>query len=58
VARLPEGVDQVKPGDNVEIEIELTSPIAMAKGSRFVIREKDYPHNRMVGAGSVTEIVE
>ncbi len=53
-AQLPEGVEMVMPGDNVEMEIELITPIAMEKGLRFAIREG----GRTVGAGAVTEIIE
>ncbi|MFH1888831.1 MAG: elongation factor Tu [Candidatus Omnitrophota bacterium] len=51
--KLPEGVEMVMPGDNVNLEIELITPIAMEKESRFAIREG----GRTVGAGVVTEIV-
>ncbi len=51
VAKLPEGTEMVMPGDNVSLEIELISPIAMEKGLRFAIREG----GRTVGAGTVTE---
>jgi elongation factor Tu len=54
VARLPEGVEMVMPGDNVQMEIELIQPIAMDQGLRFAIREG----GRTVGSGVVTEIVE
>lgn len=54
VIRLPEGVEMVMPGDNVTIEIELITPIAMERGVRFAIREG----GRTVGAGVVTEILE
>jgi len=54
IAQLPEGVEMVMPGDNVTLEIELITPIAMDKGLRFAIREG----GRTVGAGTVTEIVE
>lgn len=54
VVTLPEGVEIVMPGDNVNIDIELITPIAMEKGLRFAIREG----GRTVGAGTVTEIVE
>jgi elongation factor Tu len=53
-AQLPEGVEMVMPGDNVQMEVELISPIAMEKELRFAIREG----GRTVGAGVVTEIVE
>ncbi len=51
---LPEGVEMVMPGDNLTINVELISEIAMNKGLRFAIREG----GRTVGAGQVTEIIE
>jgi len=54
VANLPEGVEMVMPGDNVQMEIELIQPIAMDAGLRFAIREG----GRTVGSGVVTEIVQ
>ena len=54
VAQLPEGTEMVMPGDNVGLEIELITPVAMDKGLRFAIREG----GRTVGAGTVTEILE
>jgi elongation factor Tu len=54
VANLPEGVEMVMPGDNVEITGELIGPIAMEKELRFAIREG----GRTVGAGVVSEIIE
>ncbi len=51
---LPEGVEMVMPGDNVSIDVELISAIAMEKGLRFAIREG----GRTVGSGQVTEIIE
>jgi elongation factor Tu len=54
VATLPEGREMVMPGDNVDMVIELITPIAMEKELRFAIREG----GRTVGAGVVTEIVE
>lgn len=51
---LPEGVEMVMPGDNVSIDVELISAIAMEKGLRFAIREG----GRTVGSGQVTEITE
>jgi elongation factor Tu len=54
VLTLPEGVEMVMPGDNVAIEAELITPIAMEKELRFAIREG----GRTVGAGVVSEIVE
>ena len=53
-SQLPEGVEMVMPGDNVELLIELITPIAMEKELRFAIREG----GRTVGAGVVTEILE
>ena len=52
--KLPEGVEMVMPGDNVSIEVELGSPIAMEKTIRFAIREG----GRTVGAGRVSEILD
>ncbi len=52
--KLPEGVEMVMPGDNVEMEVELIQQIAMEKGLRFAIREGGHT----VGAGTVTEIIE
>jgi elongation factor Tu len=54
VATLPEGVEMVMPGDNVALEVELITPVAMDKGLRFAIREG----GRTVGAGTVTEVLE
>ena len=54
VANLPEGTEMVMPGDNVEMSVELITPIAMDKELRFAIREG----GRTVGAGVVSEIVE
>jgi elongation factor Tu len=54
VAKLPEGREMVMPGDNVTMEIELITPIAMDKELRFAIREG----GRTVGAGVVTKILE
>jgi len=54
VAKLPEGVEMVMPGDNVSMSIELIMPIAMEQGLRFAIREG----GRTVGAGVVTQIIE
>jgi elongation factor Tu len=53
-AKLPEGVEMVMPGDNVQMEVELITPIAMDNQLRFAIREG----GRTVGSGVVTEIVE
>jgi elongation factor Tu len=54
VATLPEGREMVMPGDNVDMVVELITPIAMEKELRFAIREG----GRTVGAGVVTEILE
>ncbi len=55
VIKLPEGVDMVMPGDNLDnITIELITPVAMEEGLRFAIREG----GRTVGAGVVTKIIE
>jgi elongation factor Tu len=54
VATLPEGMEMVMPGDNVSLDIELITPVAMDKGLRFAIREG----GRTVGAGTVTEILK
>jgi elongation factor Tu len=54
VAQLPEGVEMVMPGDNVQLEVELITPVALEKGLRFAIREG----GRTVGAGTVSEIVK
>ena len=53
-AQLPQGVEMVMPGDNVNMEINLITPIAMEKGLRFAIREG----GRTVGAGTIVEILE
>jgi elongation factor Tu len=54
VAKLPEGTEMVMPGDNIEMTVELITPIAMDKELRFAIREG----GRTVGSGVVAEIVE
>ena len=54
VAKLPEGVEMVMPGDNVTMEITLITPIAMEKELRFAIREG----GRTVGAGVISEIIK
>jgi len=54
VANLPGGTEMVMPGDNVEITVELITPIAMDKTQRFAIREG----GRTVGSGVVAEIIE
>jgi elongation factor Tu len=52
--KLPEGVEMVMPGDNIQMEVELITPIALEKTMRFAIREG----GRTVGAGRVGEILE
>ncbi|MCB9435442.1 MAG: elongation factor Tu [Anaerolineales bacterium] len=54
VVELPEGVEMVLPGDNVNLIVELTKPIALEQGSKFAIREGGLT----VGAGIITEIIE
>jgi elongation factor Tu len=54
IAVLPEGTEMVMPGDNVEMTVELITPIAMDKELRFAIREG----GRTVGAGVVSEVIE
>ena len=51
---LAEGVEMVMPGDNVEVTVELVSPVALEKGTKFAIREG----GRTVGAGVIAEIIE
>jgi elongation factor Tu len=53
-ATLPEGVEMVMPGDNVEMSVELITPIALEKELRFAIREG----GRTVGAGVVSDVIE
>src|SRR5207245_5958011 len=50
--KLPEGVEMVMPGDNVRMEIELITPVAIEEGLRFAIREG----GRTVGAGVITQV--
>ncbi|RDU73939.1 elongation factor Tu [Helicobacter anseris] len=52
--KLPEGVEMVMPGDNIKINVELITPIALELGTKFAIREG----GRTVGAGVVTKIIE
>ena len=54
VVKLPEGTEMVMPGDNINVEIELITPIAMEEGLKFAIREG----GRTVGAGVVTKIIQ
>jgi len=51
---LPEGVEMVMPGDNVNMTLELIYPVALEKGLRFAIREG----GKTVGAGTITRIIE
>jgi len=53
VCTLPTGTEMVMPGDNVNLQVELITPVAMDKGLRFAIREG----GRTVGAGTVTEVI-
>ena len=52
--KLPQGTEMVMPGDNVTIEVDLLTPVALEKGVRFAIREGGHT----VGAGVVTEILK
>jgi elongation factor Tu len=54
VCKLPEGTEMVMPGDNVSVDVELITPIAMDEGLKFAIREG----GRTVGAGVVTKIIK
>jgi len=54
VVKLPEGTEMVMPGDNINVEIELITPVAMDQGLKFAIREG----GRTVGAGVVTKIIQ
>jgi elongation factor Tu len=54
IIKLPEGTEMVMPGDNISVEVELITPIAMDQGLRFAIREG----GRTVGAGVVAKIIE
>jgi elongation factor Tu len=54
VVKLPEGTEMVMPGDNINVEIELITPVAMDEGLKFAIREG----GRTVGAGIVTKILQ
>ena len=51
---LPEGVEMVMPGDNIQMDVELITPVAVEQGLRFAIREG----GRTVGAGVVTSITD
>ena len=52
--QLPAGVEMIMPGDNISVEVELITPIAMEKELRFAIREG----GRTVGAGVVAEVIQ
>ena len=54
VITLPEGTEMCMPGDNVDMNVELITPIAIEKGLRFAIREG----GRTVGSGAVTEVAD
>ena len=54
VAELPAGTEMVMPGDNVQLVVELITPVAMEKGLRFAIREGGHT----VGAGTISEIIQ
>jgi len=54
VIQLPKGVEMIMPGDNIAVDVDLNSPIAMEKTQRFAIREG----GRTIGAGRITEIIE
>jgi elongation factor Tu len=51
---LPEGTEMVMPGDNIEMGVELITPVAIEEGLRFAIREG----GRTVGAGAITKIIQ
>ena len=51
--KLPQGVEMIMPGDNVNIDVELITPIAIERGQRFAIREGGHT----VGAGAITEVI-
>jgi elongation factor Tu len=54
IVKLPDGVEMVMPGDNIAVEGDLITPIAMTEGLRFAVREG----GKTVGAGVVTKIIE
>jgi elongation factor Tu len=54
LVKLAEGVEMVMPGDNVNLEVELITDVALEKALRFAIREG----GRTVGAGTVTEVLQ
>jgi len=51
---LPEGIEMIMPGDHIEMEVKLITPIAMEEGLRFAMREG----GRTIGAGSIIKIIE
>jgi len=54
IVNLPKGVEMIMPGDNISVEIDLISPIAMEKTQKFAIREG----GRTIGAGRIADIIE
>ena len=54
VVKLPQGTEMIMPGDNINVEIELITPVAMDEGLKFAIREG----GKTVGAGIVTKIIQ
>ncbi|NLS78296.1 MAG: elongation factor Tu, partial [Chloroflexi bacterium] len=52
--QLPQGMEMVMPGDNVDLRVDLIVPVALENGSRFAIREG----GRTVGAGVITQVLE
>jgi elongation factor Tu len=54
IIQLPQGVEMIMPGDNINLVLELIAPIAMEKTQKFAIREG----GRTIGAGRITEIIE
>ena len=54
IVQLPQGVEMIMPGDNINLTIELIAPIAMERTQRFAIREG----GRTIGSGRITEILE
>ena len=53
-AELPDGTEMVMPGDNVNLKVELITPVALDAGARFAIREG----GRTVGAGVITKVLD
>jgi elongation factor Tu len=54
IIQLPQGVEMIMPGDNINLVLELIAPIAMEKTQKFAIREG----GRTIGSGRITEILE